>query len=45
MSDRFYESSSAITWYQCDECKRMWSLTKDSPPPIEPPDYDHSPDS
>jgi hypothetical protein len=29
MKDRSYDATSAITWYQCRDCGRMWSLPKD----------------
>ena len=28
MKDRSYEVTSVNTWYQCLDCKRMWSLRK-----------------
>ena len=32
MKDRSYEKDSATTWYQCRDCKRMWSLKKQDTP-------------
>ena len=29
MTDRPHEKHSAVTWYQCRDCKRMWSLRKE----------------
>jgi hypothetical protein len=44
MAARSYEAISAMTWYQCRECQRMWSLPK--PPPTRPEgDNEHSPES
>jgi hypothetical protein len=44
MALRSYESTSAITWYQCRDCSRMWNLPK--LPPHQPPlDHDESPES
>jgi transposase-like protein len=28
MKDRSYEATSTNTWYECRDCRRMWSLTK-----------------
>jgi hypothetical protein len=26
MRDRVYETEATNTWYQCQDCRRMWSL-------------------
>jgi len=28
MRDQVYEAASSVTWYQCRDCRRMWSLPK-----------------
>jgi hypothetical protein len=30
MKDRDYEAEATTTWYQCHDCKRMWSIPKNS---------------
>lgn len=32
MKDRPYEAAATNTWYQCRDCKRMWSLPKTRAP-------------
>jgi len=36
MLDRTYESQATNTWYQCKNCRRMWSLPKLPAPPPRP---------
>jgi transposase-like protein len=35
MKDRNYEAASTNTWYQCCDCKRMWSLRKEDTSPTD----------
>jgi hypothetical protein len=44
MRKRAYELSSAVTWYQCCGCQRMWSVAKHLPIPSSD-DNDNSPES
>jgi transposase-like protein len=37
MPDRPYESQSPVTWFQCRDCKRLWSVPKPVPS-IKSPD-------
>ena len=43
MHRRTYEDASPMTWYQCLDCRRMWSLTK--PPISGTPENGNSPES
>jgi len=44
MEDRRNEEQSAITWYQCLDCRRMWSVPKPPSRP-SPASNDESPKS
>jgi transposase-like protein len=33
LPDRPYETQSAMTWFKCRDCGRLWSVPKVMPPP------------
>jgi hypothetical protein len=37
MLDRPHESESRVTWFQCCDCKRLWSVPK-AAPSVKSPD-------
>ena len=44
MEDRLYQQERETTWYQCPDCRRMWSAP--NPPSPQPShDSDFTPES
>ena len=38
LPDRPYESQSAMTWFQCGDCGRLWSVPKAMAPKVSADD-------